>query len=601
MEELVILVDENTDYFRAHLETLPSVERRVYTALLDLWQPSTAREVADRARIDIRTASSLLGRLQTRGFVVVDQTASKKRKIFRIAEPLYSIYYKVRRERDESAVVENLINFMIAFYDVPQIFELFEAMSGETPRSYSLVAGIDRVLANWSHAHEDGLDSVKQGLIESSRTYRNQAHLEASKKLQKRISQSFENENWVQIRQLVDEYVRSQLVLDLHEMTELESTTLDYMKSFASFMMNDDEFVIECGNRIIAQSIPTDEVLQKLCLGILAMSSESARKLNELNQMSVFANHLIQRYDEFPVKKSEAVIALTLVELARATKEISGNSQALVVIDDLLRRFGSSEDQQVKRFVALGLHVRLEVEFESSDDDGILQTCELLTDVMQDVDTLVSRRLLGVAFMYRAFVYAGNLDFEAEISSYRETYLLFHDIDNERSRRIRISMLGYICLRQSELGLVSEATKSCEEAESLLHNTSAEDDSWEFTHYQLSCARTLLLLTQGDAKGAINAFRCIYSGIPIDGNITINSILRHVFNFIARGAPVAALLNVILENTDRSEELTPLVVALRQICGESVRAPVEILSIAEDIRDHIINKSQKGVVTAFSY
>ena len=39
MEELVKLIDDHTEYFRAHLEGLAKTERRVYLAVIDLWQP----------------------------------------------------------------------------------------------------------------------------------------------------------------------------------------------------------------------------------------------------------------------------------------------------------------------------------------------------------------------------------------------------------------------------------------------------------------------------------------------------------------------------------------------------------------------------------
>ena len=70
MEELVRLVDDNTEYFRGHLEVLPKGERRVYIAVIDLWQPSSASEIAERARMDIRVASTMLGRLVERGAVL---------------------------------------------------------------------------------------------------------------------------------------------------------------------------------------------------------------------------------------------------------------------------------------------------------------------------------------------------------------------------------------------------------------------------------------------------------------------------------------------------------------------------------------------------
>ena len=42
--------------------------------------------------------------------------AAAGKRLYAAAEPLYSMYYKLRRERDEAAVVENLIRFMVACY-----------------------------------------------------------------------------------------------------------------------------------------------------------------------------------------------------------------------------------------------------------------------------------------------------------------------------------------------------------------------------------------------------------------------------------------------------------------------------------------------------
>lgn len=67
MEELVGLIDENTDYFRANLDSLPKHERRVFVSLIDLWQASNAGEIAARARLDVRVVSTMLGRLVQRG------------------------------------------------------------------------------------------------------------------------------------------------------------------------------------------------------------------------------------------------------------------------------------------------------------------------------------------------------------------------------------------------------------------------------------------------------------------------------------------------------------------------------------------------------
>ena len=72
LEDLVTLVDDHTEYFRSHLEVLAKTERRVYLAVIDLWQSSSAHEIAARARMDIRTASALIARLVDRGAVVAE-------------------------------------------------------------------------------------------------------------------------------------------------------------------------------------------------------------------------------------------------------------------------------------------------------------------------------------------------------------------------------------------------------------------------------------------------------------------------------------------------------------------------------------------------
>ena len=145
MEELVTLVDEHTEYFRGHLEALAKTERRVYLAVIDLWQPSAAGEIAARSRLDVRTVSTMLGRLADRGAVIAEGTGRKRRYV--AAERLYSIYYKLRRERDEAAVVQNLIRFMAAIYSKAELAGIISELRLEMEESPVIRAGILRAIA----------------------------------------------------------------------------------------------------------------------------------------------------------------------------------------------------------------------------------------------------------------------------------------------------------------------------------------------------------------------------------------------------------------------------------------------------------------------
>ena len=131
MGDLFNLVDDHTEYFRSHIEALPAQERRVYLALADLWEPASAREVADRARLDTSKCSAQLKRLIDRGVVEIAGGAPR-RKLYYLAERLYNIYYLIRRSREPDRVVKALIRFMAAYYSPSLLRDLGAGIARET-------------------------------------------------------------------------------------------------------------------------------------------------------------------------------------------------------------------------------------------------------------------------------------------------------------------------------------------------------------------------------------------------------------------------------------------------------------------------------------
>ena len=171
MEELVTLVDENTEYFKSHLDSLARKERKVYLALVDLWQESTSQEIAQRARMEIRVTSALLGRLVNRGAILVNN--KNKKKFYVVAERLYSIYYKLRRERDDAAIVKSLIHFMSAFYTGPDLKNLIESVIRESKAEPDIRLGLQLALQEdtdtrfrflSSVSYSDYQDTMSQGV-----------------------------------------------------------------------------------------------------------------------------------------------------------------------------------------------------------------------------------------------------------------------------------------------------------------------------------------------------------------------------------------------------------------------------------------------------
>jgi tetratricopeptide (TPR) repeat protein len=130
MQDLTHLVDDHTEYFKSHLDGLPSQERKVFVALADLWDPLTAREVANAARVDVNTASAQLNRLITRGAVVVFEKKGRK-KWYQVAERMYNIYHLMRRRGAPSGRIWAVVNFMIHFYERDQLVDILGSITAE--------------------------------------------------------------------------------------------------------------------------------------------------------------------------------------------------------------------------------------------------------------------------------------------------------------------------------------------------------------------------------------------------------------------------------------------------------------------------------------
>jgi tetratricopeptide (TPR) repeat protein len=130
MEDLVRLVDEHTEYFKSHLDALPPTERKVYLALAERWDPSTARDVAASARLDVNRTSSLLRRLVDRGAVTILDEPGRT-KWYQVAERMYNVYYLFRRRGAPADRVRAVVRFMISFYSPEQLVGVAHRITGE--------------------------------------------------------------------------------------------------------------------------------------------------------------------------------------------------------------------------------------------------------------------------------------------------------------------------------------------------------------------------------------------------------------------------------------------------------------------------------------
>lgn len=129
--DLMRLVDDHTEYFKSHLDNLTPPERKVYTSLLELWAPVSAREAAAAARLEVNETSAILARLASKGAVVAAPGRGRA-KSYQSAERMFNIYWLMRRQGEPSRRVKAVVEFMVHFYGEKEIGGVVRSIAEET-------------------------------------------------------------------------------------------------------------------------------------------------------------------------------------------------------------------------------------------------------------------------------------------------------------------------------------------------------------------------------------------------------------------------------------------------------------------------------------
>ena len=308
MEEMVALIDEHTEYFRGHLEVFAKTERRVYLAVIDLWQPSSTGEIAARARMDVRAVSALLGRLVERGAVLAEGSGRKRK--YAGAERLYSIYYKLRRERDEAAVVRNLIRFMAVFYTESELDDWFRAMTVEA--------------AQWP--------AIRDGLM-----------LAVGKS--PKISRIFSDETWPELEQISK---RPAAIHHAHAGGILDEIT-------AALGKNAFERVIEIADGFLSSERPgLPQVPDWLVASIVSAKAFAYEGLNEPEAELAIYDEVIERFGSGKAPELQIHVAIVLLRKGITLEQLGEDRAAIATFDEMAERLGNSSTTELQEWIVRG-------------------------------------------------------------------------------------------------------------------------------------------------------------------------------------------------------------------------------------------------------
>ncbi len=351
MADLLNLVDDHTEYFKSHLDALPAQERRVYLALAALWKPATAREIADRARLDTSKCSAQLARLIDRG-AVETTGGSPRRKFYYLAERLYNIYYLMRRARGPAPLIEALVRFMEGYYSADELKEFGARIAREAletdgkdlphyrtafqqlVRLPSLSAYRDELLsltpAAFGFGEEGSGYSAADGRPVSARELFENGHaLAEGGRLKEAVAA------W---KDLVRRFGESEAVDDRNRVSLAlvnMGTALGRLNRFEEALAAWDDVVRRFGgNR--EPAIPN--AVATALLKTAFLHTEENRPLEAL----AACDEVLLRFRETRIESLQSLLANALIGKTVALMALNRPNEALAACDELLGRFGAS-------------------------------------------------------------------------------------------------------------------------------------------------------------------------------------------------------------------------------------------------------------------
>ena len=582
LEEMVQLVDEHTEYFRGFLEALGKTERRVYLAVVDLWRPSSAGEIAARARLGIRVVSTMLGRLVGRGAVTAEGKGGKR--LYAAAERLYSIYYKLRRERGEAAVVQHLIRFMTVFYSRGELAEMFGMLQKEAAQWPTIREGIERAMAE---------DPQIRGVLRD-------VDLE---EVQRLVAQGREHTRSGETEAAIaayDELVRRYGSSNAPDVQVWIARAL-YDKGRLQGKSGDAEAAITACNEMVKRygdSAAPD--IRYWVAATLCWKANQQGQLGEAGAAIVTCNEVVERFGGSAAPDTRYWVVIALCEKGDRQGESGDAEAAIATYDEVVKRYGGSDAPNIQFAVSMALCWKGNQQGELGETEAAIATYDEVVKRYGGSDAPNIQFAVSMALCWKGNQQGELGETEAAIATYDEVVKRYGGSDAPDTRFWVAVALCWKGERQEELGETEAAIATYDEVVERYGGSNASNIQYWVTKALLkaNCLRAWALLMQGRQRASMDAFRSAYAAFDIENKVAVREMLQFLPDFVAAGAAGRDIAEILSSDEAKSAALEPLIVALRRHGGEDVRAPAEISDVAQDIYERIESKEEKIVRAA---
>jgi tetratricopeptide (TPR) repeat protein len=623
MDHLVELIDDHTEYFRGHIEDLAGHERRVYLALIDLWQASTSAEIAARARMEIRKVSAFLGRLVERGAVVAEGTG--RNRTYYAAERLYSIYYKLRRDRDEAAVVRNLIHFMVTYYQGDELAALSRQLMSEARESDGIREGLARA-ANEAPELRTLLEGQGMALTGVSEE---RAGDESSEALSE-IRRHFETGQFEMVIQLADSLIavdpnrpitdpvteasalmwrgRAQdrfgdsaaalatydrVVARFGESTDPELEVWVaialYIKGVTQGRLGESAAAIATWDLVVERfGESTDRELQVPVAQSLCDKGVTQGELGESAAAIATSDRVVEHFGESTDRELQVPVAWALVNKGVTQAQLGESAAAIATWDLVVERFGESTDPELQVLVAWALVTKGVRRGQLGESAGAIATWDLVVERFGEGTDLALQVQVARALVNKGIAQGRLGESAAAIETWDRVVERFGESTDAQIQAV----VGDALRNAAESLCMSGDAEAAIRKADRLRDLAGRAQS-PVAETQADWAEAMPRALRGETRRVEGLVRKIRSAFRPGDETMLRAFQEAVPTLVALGADPACLAAVLEEDQEVHDVLRPLVTALRLEAGEKVRAPAEMLEVAADIRAAIDEKRRQ--------
>ena len=629
MADLLDLVDDHTEYFKSHLESLPAQERRVYLALAALWKPAAAREIAEHARLDPSQCSAQLARLGERGVVQV-AGGSARRKRYYLTERLYNIYYLLRRRRGPDPLVEALVRFMEAYYSPQELMDFGAGIAGEmaalnveaqslhqtvlvrlvelpalTGYRDELMAKIPTELRPVAPAARAAKELFETKIILPDSEPPDEDTLAACEKMVLRFGESKDPaiQEWVakalvnkgallndHLRRPDDAVAACDEVVDRFRTSETPALQEAVAKALVNkgvvlrALQRPDDAVAACDEVMRRFGASETPALQENVAKALVNKGITLRALQRSDDALAAFDEVVRRFGKSETPALQEMVARALVNKGIALRALQRPDDAVAACDEVARRFETSETPVLQEAIARALvNKGIALRALQRPDDAVA-ACDEVMRRFGTSETHALQEMVANALIHKGFALGTLQRPDDAVAAYNEIVRRFR---TSRAPGLVEVVVGALRNR-GHLELERRQFKAAiQTIDQFLDRCGAKSPHRWFGHL----IRAMAALAEGDRSGCEQDVEAILDILPELDPLPGGGVEILTYFSVKLGPE---RMRELIAGSRSATLLQPLLVALEQELGIESRVAREVEEVARDVREALARRRRRG-------